>query len=705
MKRFVSICSVLIILGLVFAVVADSTAAIKVKTVGRSLNQLPSGSAWNIAPGLRSIGIQSRAYFKVDTLGSGATGSPAWTLTLPAGSAAVLDSAAGKFMNSFKADVGGQYIVTSTVGSQSASDTVWASTYVGVGADAQAGCFCHPTAAAIKTSWAASVHGTMLKRGTTGYLEVERGKGAYANGCIKCHTTGYDTLAANNNFGFQVKGTTGWLNTWYQGLEFFGGDYWITTGDTSRWNMLNANQKMQANVGCEQCHGPAGDHKLTGDKMKVGKTLSGDVCNQCHDGSGRHSLGTYYNTSGHAKLLYGGASEGGRSNCQPCHTGKGFMYYMDHNKDTTGLAAGWVASRDAGTSISCQVCHDPHGSSNPKQLRTMTLKGDSLRNGYVLPANLRTSPGHLCGNCHSSRYSINVRIKATQPPYFGFSSRFYPHYNMQTDMLYGANGSQTDSSFVGLATHAGLEGGCVTCHMQGRMRSNNTLANHSFSMTDTTYGFRAVTVCKSCHGEIEDFNDIRAFYDFDRNGRIEGVQTEIQGLLDRLKAVLPQRNGEVVGGGTVTAADSALIANRLDYLRGIWAYKFVLEDRSKGVHNSKYAVRILYQALGWTPLTNSVKQLPGTATEFALAQNYPNPFNPTTNIRFSLPSDQHVTLQVFDITGALVKTVLDETLRSGNAEATWNGTNNDGARVASGMYLYRVKAGSFVMTKKMIMMK
>ncbi len=706
MKRFVSICSMLIILGLVFAVVVDSTAAIKVKTIGRSLNQLPSGSAWNIAPGLRAIGIQSRSYFKVDTLGSGATGSPTWTLTAPAGSAAVLDSAAGKFMNSFKADVGGQYIVTSTVGSQSASDTVWASTYVGVGADAQAGCFCHPTAAAIKTSWAASVHGTMFKRGVTGYLEVERGAGAYANGCIKCHTTGFDTLAANNNFGFQVKGTTGWYNTWYQGLPFFGGDYWITTGDTSKWNMLNASQKMVANVGCEQCHGPVGDHKLTGDKMKVGKTLSGDVCNQCHNGSSRHSLGTYYNTSIHAALPNGTPPTGHATGatCSPCHTGKSFIYYAEHNQDTTGLAAAWNSSYP-GTPISCQVCHDPHGSSNPKQLRTMTLKGDSLRNGYILPANLRTSPGHLCGNCHSSRYSINVRIKANQPPYFGFSSRFYPHYNMQTDMLYGANGSQTDSSFVGINTHSGLEGGCVTCHMQGRVRSNNTLANHSFSMTDTTYGFRAVTVCKNCHGEIEDFNDIRAFYDFDRNGRIEGVQTEIQGLLTTLKAQLPQRNGVVIGGGTVNAADSAAIYNRLDLLRGIWAYTFVQDDRSLGVHNTKYAVRILYQALGWTPLTNSVKELAGVAHEFSLGQNYPNPFNPTTNIRFSLPTDEHVLLQVFDITGALVKTVVDQTLRSGNAEATWDGTNSDGARVASGMYLYRVKAGSFVMTKKMIMMK
>ncbi len=702
MKRLVSIFAALLVLSMFVASFTDSSAAIKVKTIGRSLNQLPSGSTWNISPGLRAIGIQSRSYFTSDTIGSGAVGTPTWTLTKPAGSTAVLDSAAGKWINSFKADVGGQYIVSATVGTQSASDTVFAGTYAGVGTDAQAGCFCHSTAAAIKTSWAASAHGTMFKRGMTGYLEVERGKGAYAAGCIKCHTTGWDPTANNNNFGYQAK-ATGFDTSWYRGLEFYNNDYWITTGDTSRWSMLNANQQMQANIGCEQCHGPLADHKTTGDRLKAGKSLNAGVCNQCHDGSGRHSLGTYYNSSLHAKLPAGGATEGGRSNCQPCHTGKGFLYYMDHNKDTVGLAAQWNLARDAGTQISCQVCHDPHGNGNPKFLRTMNLRGDTLRNGYLLPASMRSNVGQICGNCHSSRYSVKVRITTT-PPYYGWTDRFYPHYNMQADMLYGSNGYQYgDTTFTGNATHAGLEGGCVTCHMQPRVRSNNTLANHSFSMTDTTYGFRAVTVCKNCHGEIEDFNDVRAFYDLDRNGRIEGAQTEIHGLLDALKARLPL--DPATGEPVTMRRDSLAVKNRPDLIQGIWNYYFVKYDRSYGVHNTKYATRLLYKALGWTPLTNDVKHLPGIPETFAVQQNYPNPFNPSTNIRISIPGDSRVTLQIFDITGSLVKTLLDETLAASNVEVRWDGTNANGSKVASGMYLYRVKAGNNVITKKMIMMK
>ncbi|MBX2993140.1 MAG: T9SS type A sorting domain-containing protein [Bacteroidetes bacterium] len=720
MKRIVTLCLAVLVISILVAMLADVAAqTIKVNTIGRSLNSLTApvpgatAPAWNISTGLRAVGVQSRVYFQVDSAGSGAGASPVWTiLAKPATSTATLDSATGSLINSIKVDVGGEYVVRATIGALSAQDTVFATTYWGVSTDPQGGCFCHPNAATIKTNWQASKHATLFNKGITGNSDVSRGQGQYSPSCIKCHTNGWDPNANNNNFGYQVK-QTGWDTSWYAGLPRYGNYYLINQNDTSRWNMLTATQKTHANVGCESCHGPMVDHKLTADPKKAGLSIKADVCNVCHDGSRRHSIGTYFEQSGHSQLHYGGAAEGGRANCQPCHTGAGFLYYTRNapaSYDTIGIAAKWVLSRDAGTSISCQACHDPHGNNNPYQLRSVRL--DSLRNGYRIPESFNNNPGMLCAHCHSSRYSINVRIKANQPPYYGFNARFYAHYNTQADMLYGSNGSQVESDFLGLNTHGGLEGGCTSCHMQKRKNrldgSNNLLSNHSFSMTDTIFAgnvYKPTDACKSCHGHIEDFNDIRAFYDFDRNGVIEGVQTEVQGLLTQLKAILPQRNGEVIGGGTVNAADSAMIHNRLDLIRGIWAYKFVLYDGSLGIHNTKYAVRLLYQALGWTPLTNSVKELPGIAQEFSLGQNYPNPFNPTTNIRFSLPKDEHVTLQVYDVTGALVKTIVDQTLRSGNAEATWDGTNDNGSKVASGMYLYRLKAGNFVTTKKMIMMK
>ncbi len=249
MKRLIPVFGVLLIVALLVAPLFDATAGnIMVKKIGRSLNELTpnvkgaTAPAWNISTGLRAVGTKSRAYWMADTLGSGQSGTPSWSLVAkPAGSLATLDSANGKWINSVKVDTVGEYIVSATVGTSTVYDTIFASTYVGVGTDGQAGCFCHPSATAIKTSWATSVHGTMFKRSITGYEEVERGKGAYAAGCIKCHTTGWDNTANNGNFGYKVK-QSGWDTTWYKGLEYYANDYWITTGDSSKWMMLTADE-------------------------------------------------------------------------------------------------------------------------------------------------------------------------------------------------------------------------------------------------------------------------------------------------------------------------------------------------------------------------------------------------------------------------------------------------------------------------------
>jgi len=226
-------------------------------------------------------------------------------------------------------------------------------------------------------------------------------------------------------------------------------------------------------------------------------------------------------------------------------------------------------------------------------------------------------------------------------------------------------------------------------------------------MTDTTYRtgyFKPTDICGTCHGEIADFDEIKAGYDYDRNGTIQGVQTEVLGMLTKLKAILPKDStGEVIGSGTLKKSDSVAVNGKFDVVAGIWNYWFVKNDRSMGVHNTKYAVGLLYASLKWTPL--SVKQLDGLPTEFAMDQNYPNPFNPSTTIRFSVPHESKVSMVVYDMTGAVVKTILNENLSAGNKEVTWDGTNSNGAKVSTGMYIYRLEAGSFSSTKKMLMLK
>lgn len=92
-------------------------------------------------------------------------------------------------------------------------------------------------------------------------------------------------------------------------------------------------------------------------------------------------------------------------------------------------------------------------------------------------------------------------------------------------------------------------------------------------------------------------------------------------------------------------------------------------------------------------------------TEFALSQNVPNPFNPTTDISFALPKDSRVSLSIYNVLGQHVKTLVDDFMRAGLQTVSWDGTDNSGRTVASGVYFYKLNANDFSSTKKMMMLK
>ena len=92
--------------------------------------------------------------------------------------------------------------------------------------------------------------------------------------------------------------------------------------------------------------------------------------------------------------------------------------------------------------------------------------------------------------------------------------------------------------------------------------------------------------------------------------------------------------------------------------------------------------------------------------DFSLSDNYPNPFNPTTTIEYSIAEPSFVNLSIFDASGRLVKTLVSSNEGiSGSKSVVWDATNNFGAPVAAGMYLYKIEAGNFVETKKMLLVK
>jgi Secretion system C-terminal sorting domain/Putative Ig domain len=90
---------------------------------------------------------------------------------------------------------------------------------------------------------------------------------------------------------------------------------------------------------------------------------------------------------------------------------------------------------------------------------------------------------------------------------------------------------------------------------------------------------------------------------------------------------------------------------------------------------------------------------------FELGQNYPNPFNPTTTISFGLPSEARINLKIYNIRGQLIDGLIDDVLEAGYHEIEWNGCDRYGQKVSSGVYFYKITAGEFSESKKMIMLK
>ena len=88
-----------------------------------------------------------------------------------------------------------------------------------------------------------------------------------------------------------------------------------------------------------------------------------------------------------------------------------------------------------------------------------------------------------------------------------------------------------------------------------------------------------------------------------------------------------------------------------------------------------------------------------------LAQNYPNPFNPTTKIRYSVKDNTHVSLRIYNVAGQVVKSLVDELKTPGAHHVTWDGRNNTGAPVASGVYFYRLVTTNFTQTRKLTVLK
>ncbi|MCB0298627.1 MAG: ammonia-forming cytochrome c nitrite reductase subunit c552, partial [Calditrichaeota bacterium] len=184
---------------------------------------------------------------------------------------------------------------------------------------------------------------------------------------------------------------------------------------------------------------------------------------------------------------------------------------------------------------------------------------------------------------------------------------FGPHANPQADMMQGASAyhAVADPSFEWAdPSHLNVENSCKTCHLStkefGAGPGGAAYTGHTF--------LPKVDACVGCHGAIADFDDIRALEDFDGDGSIEGIQSEVTGLIHLIEDALVATGLDTTGLGFEGALG--------DTTRGTFVQRgagynmlFVEEDKSLGVHNPDYAIQILqqsYQYLTGAPVPNAV---------------------------------------------------------------------------------------------------
>lgn len=460
----------------------------------------------------------------------------------------------------FKPDVAGPYTITATILSTKGETLVetiniTGATFVGINTCSK--CHSGGFAPAKVAPWSKTGHASIFQKGLDGIASDH-----YNQACLGCHTVGYDTdpgSLASGGF-YSIAAALKWT--------------FPATLQAGNYNALPAELKNLGNIQCENCHGPGSQHATTANKALISVSQQSGACGQCHGAAKNHIKTGEWLNSRHA-VVTRDPSGAGREVCVGCHTGTGFQ---DRLKNV-------ATPNTAYSPINCQTCHDPHGETSPATNTHLvrTLDAVTLADGTKVTSG---GSGKLCMNCHQSRQNANV-YAATTPG----STYFGPHHGPQADMLAGVNGFTYGLDIPSSAHGDVVADSCVTCHMQTVASTNpalGTVGGHTFkiqTMTSTGDKLQMVAACQTCHGPDVSTFDFRLF-DYNNDGVVEGVQTEVQRLLDQLALMLPP----VGVAKTSLTIDSTWTQPQLE---AAYNYLYVSNDGSKGVHNTAYAVGLL----------------------------------------------------------------------------------------------------------------
>lgn len=340
---------------------------------------------------------------------------------------------------------------------------------------------------------------------------------------------------------------------------------------------------------------------MTGCERKVEGTVAvedtvSDQCFNCHNGRLDAMQGEWNNSIHASGANVDYTSRPAPNNCQRCHNQDGFITWIN-----TGTI---LATATNSKAIGCFACHNPHEFGD---MRRRTEAPVTMVSGAVY--NVGTGKSNLCANCHQSREAAAV----ITDPYTITSSRFGPHHGPQGDFLIASNGY---TGFAGFTPTASLHrdvlaDGCVTCHMgYANTHEGYEVGGHSWNMKDEA-GNNLTANCKSsgCHdagalaftnstdpvGKPYDFKLTTGAQDWDKDGAVEGYQTELEGMLDSLRTLLTVQNiYNPANGLAKTGTFPGPLAG------SYWNYIMVEEDRSEGIHNWEYMRGLLQASIDYT---------------------------------------------------------------------------------------------------------
>jgi len=489
---------------------------------------------------------------------------------------------------------GRPYIVTATIGTltngtTNVTLTLNAGTYLGYGYCT----FCHGVgggAPPMVPFWENTAHASIFTHGIDGDLGSH-----YSQSCLQCHTVGYDTNAASlaDNGFYSTAQAEGWTFPTV-----------LTNGNFASMQTNFPDVANLANIQCENCHGPASEHAYAFGNTnapywpRITVSVGSGDCNQCHDDPTHHVYGTQWYVSNHA--LTGGPAGSGNEYCVQCHTAKGFISRIAYTSTNGGTFAPTNTIDPTYVAITCQACHEPHGDTVPTNNVHLirTLASVTLGDGTIVT---NAGEGALCMECHHSRNggaTNNVAQYALGNATWAGGSSFGPHDGPQGDMIEAANAITYGLTIPSSAHRLTVSNVCVGCHMQtiassdpGFLLSGEHTFEMKYSVTNNGVVSQVdqVAACNKCHGGITNFDF--PVEDYANTGTIQGVQTEVQILLNQLSQLLPNANG-VVDGVVQTRLHTKKTWTTAQ-LNAAYNWQFVANDGSLGVHNAPFATGLL----------------------------------------------------------------------------------------------------------------